>query len=362
MTGRQQVRGNGMNSHLESGEHLVLFEQGGATVARVLQSALSDDALHGVRERLTERLHHARRALIIDCRDLPSGAAEQIGPLLYDLMVTARRRSPRVELCVVGAADQSTGDGKTLLMPSRFETVETAGESLGERPTGNVPVRFATGQSSQEPFTPLPAGNQWLQSPLGQIVLATLVIGLIGSLVTYSALASFRTPVIPRRRSDLEARVAIHGRVKAARGQAMREDPSAVVLAWPAYVPKAKYQVQSELLFRPQPMSSEPAVLVTRVNQAGQFAFARGELTGAAGADYHLLVISEQILRKEAPAAEDLRKLAQYLDDPASLLRERQYQLLIVSTGSQTAAEQNVVLIDDADKPVANATTAVGGP
>src|SRR5262245_15531029 len=104
-----------MNSHAQSGEHLVLFEQGGATVARVAQVALAPESLERVRQRLIELLHGSRRGLIVDCRDLPAGAAEQIGPLLYDLMVLARRHSPRVELCVVGAEDQSTSDGKTLL-------------------------------------------------------------------------------------------------------------------------------------------------------------------------------------------------------------------------------------------------------
>ena len=122
-----------MSEAAVNGNPLSVSDHAGKAVARLGFNALKPEEFSDVKMRLRDLVLNLPDGIVIDCRELPAGAMEQVGPLLYDLLVLGRRQIPRVEISVVGDADQSTGDSKTFISPQRFETLEAALAWLGSR-------------------------------------------------------------------------------------------------------------------------------------------------------------------------------------------------------------------------------------
>src|SRR5262245_47765332 len=110
----------GMKLSAPSDELLITLHDSGATIACLAASAVGASIWPDVRVRFLSLPEDAPGGLIVDCRKLPGGAAETIAPALYELLLAGRRRTPAVELAVVGKPHQSIGDAASaFLLPPR---------------------------------------------------------------------------------------------------------------------------------------------------------------------------------------------------------------------------------------------------
>src|SRR5262245_49101712 len=168
---------------------LTVAHESGVTIVRLTTSALEASKWNGARVRLLSLLEDSPKALIVDCRDLPGGAADTVAPVLYALLLSCRRRTPVIELVAVGKPAQSIGGSSAFLLPPRLDSLEEAIDSLMTRRGGAVPIKLSPDFVSDVPLEWGERRSSFWQSQVGQIVLTTLVIGLTGAAVAYSAVA-----------------------------------------------------------------------------------------------------------------------------------------------------------------------------
>lgn len=336
-----------MSAHAEPDGLVVLSELSGMTVVRLMPGAVDAAAWPGVRAQVKRLLHESPAGIAVDCRALSAGATAVVAPLLYELLVAGRRRVPRIEVCAVGKPEQTTGISSAFLLPPRFPTVEAAAAALQTRRTSGVPVKFAHGQGSEKPLIFRPTRPSFGQTFLGQIALTLLVFGFTIGIVAYSAAKSFSQPVVPRRIDTIErgGRIVLQGKVKYATGRALSADSSAIVLAWPAGRPAAKFKLTGAHVFGSSSLPVLPALVIAATDAEGQYAIKQVQLPESA-APYHFLVISNHAHRKEAAPAADLDKLAAFFVDPHELLDDRQFVLQSFFLDANVTKDQDFIVGD----------------
>src|SRR5262249_3349629 len=109
----------GMNTPAGRDDVLTAAHESGVTIARLTIAALEASRWPEARIRLLSLLEDSPKALIVDCRDLPSGAADTVAPILYEMLINCRRRTPVIELVAVGKPAQSIGASSAFLLPPR---------------------------------------------------------------------------------------------------------------------------------------------------------------------------------------------------------------------------------------------------
>jgi hypothetical protein len=316
-------------SDMEVSDGLITRTQlASCTVLHLAAGAAEEASLPVVKNRILAMLPQSGRGMIIDCRHLPPTAASRVAPLLYALLVAGRACTPRVTLCVVGAHEQTIGRGSAFLLPARFETVEAAAAALGAEHAGRAPAHLGRSGVSAEPIVFQSNQTRFLDTGVGQLVLITLVLGLVGSAVAYSARASFQRPVPRRRFDNVErslARTALQGNVRSRQGKSQTEVPDALVIVWPSKRHDAKFKVVERDLFGTFPPPDFSPLVVAFADKSGRYAVDARTLPQSA-APFCLLAISSQSGRSGPPLEDDLKSLAEFFEDPENLLGTHPYQ------------------------------------
>src|SRR5262245_60459127 len=338
-----------MSADAEAGDFLLVMEQSGAKVARLRPAALAAETWPHVQSQLRRLLDTSPGGMVVDCRALPAESADTVGPLLYELLVQGRRRSSRIDVAAVGRADQSTGNGGTLLLPPRFETVEVAVATLDARRGEAIPVKLRSGQVSDDVVLIGPRRYHFWHTFIGQSLLTFVVLGFTGTLVAYSAVVSFRSTALPMRRigmRELDPDVALRGRVLSIQGATGTADGGAVVIAWPDKLPVAKFRLTEEDLFGSRILPQERDLLLARVDDDGHYYLYRNPSPEGRGtlSNFLVLAVSKNLRRSESPPETDLERLAQYFVEPAKLLGDREYELQLVLLSGNEAADHTFLL------------------
>src|SRR5262245_24685381 len=100
--GRQRGGECGMSAQGESSGFLMSSRRSGVVVVRLTGRAIEAPIWQQARSQLRALLRGSTAGMVVDCRELPVGAAATVAPVLYELMVAGRRRVPRIEVGAVG--------------------------------------------------------------------------------------------------------------------------------------------------------------------------------------------------------------------------------------------------------------------
>ncbi len=328
-------------------EALSVVEQGGLSVVRLASTALADDQWPSVRVKLRRLLCESPQGLVLDCRQLPSGASSLVAPLLYELLLSGRQRHPRIEVSAVGNEKQTVGSGSAFLLPPRFETIEAAAASVQRRlgPQGALPVKFARGSLSQEAIFVENHRHSFFQTGPGQVLLIVLVVGFTAGLIAYSASLSFAKVRPPRRLGarDADDRAVLQGNVRFLEGKMLNPDAGATLLFWPQGRQGAKLSLTAaELLDAAQPPRLESLVVVP-VNSVGAYRLEAEQLALPASL-YNILAISKHLKRDDPPHTDDLQTLAEQFHAPEKLLEDRQYMIRAVFLDANVTKDMDFIL------------------
>jgi len=350
-----------MSTPSDHDDLLILSEKAGTTIVRLTERAIEPSAWPEARLRLRSLLCESQAGMVIDCRELPDSAALTVAPALYELLLNSRRLVPRVEFCAVGKPEQSTGAGSAFLLPPRFETIDDAVDNLTTKRLRAVPHKLSGEYNSNEPLLSSQPGYRFWQSQIGQIALTALVLGLTGGLVSYSAIASFSSPALPRRVGNVQrdARVVVQGSVWYAKGRSLVADAGAVVLAWPADQPKTKSNLTATQLFDNHELPAEPSLIMTSTTSEGRYAIHFAELPQPF-ARYHVLAISRNVRLSDPPAEATLKLLAEFFTNPEQLLGDHRHAVQDLFIDVNVTKDQNFILSDSSKAADSSGTAGLG--
>lgn len=299
----------------------------GVLVATIrAKSLLYEMAINEVEECIVASLPDAKCALLVDCGDLTLHVSSQFLSMLVRVHRKANEAGLKMGICNLSEALQMVYNVTALraVLPA-YGTRQQAIADLGEfdvwerRPLSELDSEV---QQSSSP-------TRHLTKPRNLAIAAFLLLGVAAIPLVSGLLSTLsKTPATPTA-----FRSSIHGSIFYLQDGVSQPDARAMVITWPAKLSTSKKLQLEEFQDAKQAgwIDLRDGISLGRVDTDGSFVLPT--LSQADHADYHVLIVSENVQRHEPIARHDQMLLGERLADVPQILGDREFAMGRVQVG-----------------------------